>query len=591
MCGIAGLQTMDGSPPAVAILDSLTRAMAHRGPDGSGRLLVGGSGAIQTRLAIVDLVTGDQPIFGPNGTALVANGEIYNDLDIRQRYRDETFTTRSDCEAPLAVYRSNRADYPNQLRGMYAIALSDAQEQAFHLSRDPFGIKPLYYAETSRGFVFASELQAILKTGLVRPVARPEAAAELLQLQFTTGRETIIGGINRVLPGETISVKNGRIAETKTIAALPAIAPRETNEAEALRDLDRVLMNSVLVHQRADVPYGMFLSGGIDSSALLVCMSRLNERPVRAFTAGFPGTDVHDEREQARKVAEACGAEHIEISVTEKDFWNSLPTIVAAVDDPVADYAIIPTFLLGREAAKGVKVVLSGEGGDEIFAGYGRYRSAMRPRILGGRAMRRHGALDGLGVLRVADRNWRQGIAAAETAASKHEGFTKLQKAQHVDCADWLPNDLLIKLDRCLMAHGLEGRTPFLDPVVADFGFCLPDRLKIFSGCGKYLVRRWLDEALPIAEPFAPKRGFTVPVGHWIQTRAEELAPLVARNEGVNAICHHEAVLKLFQGFSRTGGAREGVACWHLLFYALWHRVHAQRVLPEGNVLDVLEVA
>jgi asparagine synthase (glutamine-hydrolysing) len=309
---------------------------------------------------------------------------------------------------------------------------------------------------------------------------------------------------------------------------------------------------------------------------------------VRAFTAGFPGTAADDERAHAKRVAKAAGADHVEIAVTENHFWQHLPAIAAAMDDPAADYAILPTFLLAAEAAKELKVVLTGEGGDELFAGYGRYRSALRSPFLGGRPMRRRGALDGLGVLRDSSRHWRAGISAAERRLATGQ-MTRLQQAQALDCADWLPNDLLLKVDRCLMAHGLEGRTPLLDPVVADLAFRLPDRLKIAARKGKYLLRRWLEQALPAADPFSEKRGFTVPVAEWIRPRAHHLAPLLAQSAGLSEICHPEKVGALFRAFDARGGKHEGIACWQLLFYALWHAIHVERRSPTGDVFATLE--
>ena len=586
MCGIGGYMTSEGEPPET-VLQSLITSLKHRGPDGTGRYSTPGLGLVQTRLAIIDLKTGDQPIYGPGGTALIANAEIYNYVELRRELSPAKFTTQSDCEMPLFTYARDGRAFAASLRGMHAIALHDPNVPVLYLSRDRFGIKPLYYAETAKGFLFASEPEALLKTGLVKREIRKDVATELLQLQFTAGRATIFAGIERALPGETLEVKAGRIAGRRILPALPKGPPREMSEDEALKQLDTVLMDSVAVHQRSDVPYGMFLSGGIDSSALLACMARLNTRPVRAFTAGFPGSKARDERAHAHRVAKTLGAEHIEISVSENDFWTHMPAIAAAMDDPAADYAILPTYLLGKEAAKGVKVVLSGEGGDELFAGYGRYRAALRPRLLGGRAMRARGFLDGLGILREAS-HWRDGIAAAEQAVRRH-GWTKLQQAQAADCAEWLPNDLLIKLDRCLMAHGLEGRTPFLDSIVADFAFNLPDRLKLARGQGKYLLRRWLSSALPEADAFSKKRGFTVPVAEWIRGKARDLAPMVSATEGIKEICKGDAVRRLFEEYERGGGKRQGAACWQLLFYALWHRVHGEGRTSAGDVFATLD--
>jgi asparagine synthase (glutamine-hydrolysing) len=230
-------------------------------------------------------------------------------------------------------------------------------------------------------------------------------------------------------------------------------------------------------------------------------MARLNDRPVRTYTVGFSGTTVADERAHARTIAGLVGAEHTEIEFGEDDFWTLLPRIVADMDDPAADYAILPSWKLARTASRDLKVVLSGEGGDELFAGYGRYRSLSRPWWMGGRNIRAKGTFDGRGVLRNGMNTWRDGIAAAEITAAQ-PGRTRRQVAQATDCADWLPNDLLTKLDRCLMAHGLEGRTPLLDPEVAAVAFNLPDGFKLRDGLGKWLLRRWLEKVMPVAKPF-----------------------------------------------------------------------------------------
>jgi asparagine synthase (glutamine-hydrolysing) len=582
MCGIAGIMTAGGAP-APESLDALERALAHRGPDGSGRYVSGNLGMVHTRLAIIDLATGDQPIRDNHHTALIANAEIYNYIELRQDMSGVAFATASDCEPPLHLYREFGSGFAEKLRGMYAIAIHDSAANRLLLSRDPFGIKPLYYAETSNAFAFASEPQALIASGVVPARVNSHRRSELLQLQFTTGDETIFDGIRRVAPGETLVISGGRIIERRRRLALPRSGPRVESEEEAIKRLDAALEDSVRLHQRSDVPYGMFLSGGIDSTALLVMMARLNDRPVRAFTAGFSGAQVADERAHAKLVATRLGADHIEVEVSEQDFWRSLPAIAGAMDDPAADYAVVPTYKLAAVARQELKVVLSGEGGDEMFAGYGRYRSVLRPWWLGGRALRPRGILEGTGVLRAEQPSWRDGIVAAEINATL-PNRTKLQIAQATDCADWLPNDLLIKLDRCLMAHGVEGRTPFLDPAVADAAFRLPDSLKIRKGLGKFLLREWLARHLPEAQPFSRKRGFTVPVGEWIARKGKVLGPLVAAEAGVEQICHPKAVQQLFA----STGKHAHLAAWVLLFYALWHRRHILGLDPAGDVLETL---
>ncbi|MBT5752746.1 MAG: asparagine synthase (glutamine-hydrolyzing) [Rhodospirillaceae bacterium] len=588
MCGIAGLMTVSAKGPQTSLLDVFAKALAHRGPDGSGRHVSGNLAMVHTRLAIIDVEGGAQPLTDSGGAALIANGEIYNYLELRKEFDDIDFTTQSDCEVPLHLYRRLGTGFAQHLRGMYAIAIHDPAQGRLVLSRDPFGIKPLYYVENDLGLAFASEPHALIEAGMVKAELNPASRDELIQLQFTTGAETPIKEIRRVLPGETLVVVGGRIVERQRIEALPEM-PEQTetdhqdDEEALLLRLDAALEDSVRVHQCSDVPYGMFLSGGIDSSVLLALMARLGERPIKAYTVGFPGSKVADERAHARHLASLVGAEHVEIDFEEDDFWALLPVVAARVDDPVADYAILPTWKLAREAGRDLKVILSGEGGDELFAGYGRYRSVMRPFWRGGRILRRHGILDGFGVLRNPPNGWRDGIAAAGIAA-KTPHRSALQIAQATDIADWLPNDLLIKLDRCLMAHSVEGRTPFLDPRLAAEVFNLPDNMKVRRGMGKWLLRRWLDKYLPQAEPFSPKRGFTVPVSEWIEAQGKRLGPMVAAAPGVAEICNEDAVRALFMQRKK----RSGFACWTLLFYALWHRANILQLEPEGDVFDTL---
>ncbi len=352
MCGIAGLMTQKGETPSSALLQAMGAALRHRGPDGDGHYRAGDVGIVQTRLAIIDLQTGEQPLYEPGGAALVANAEIYNYIELRAALPGAVFSTGSDCETPLHLYRRHGIGFTAHLRGMYAIALHDPAAGRLILARDPFGIKPLYYLETATGFAFASEPSALLAAGLAPAQLVRQVRNELLQLQFTTGRETIFAGIQRLLPGETVVVARGRIVERHLRAALPSGAPLAIDEIEGIGQLDEILADSVLLHQRSDVPYGMFLSGGIDSAAVLAMMARLNDTPVKAFTAGFTNTGVHDEREQARAVAASVGAEHVMVEFGEVDFWRLLPEIVAAVDDPTADYAILPTYKLARRRAR-----------------------------------------------------------------------------------------------------------------------------------------------------------------------------------------------------------------------------------------------
>jgi asparagine synthase (glutamine-hydrolysing) len=584
MCGIAGLiLSSSAAPPDPGVLTKLINALHHRGPDGSGHAVVGRVALVHNRLSIIDLVSGDQPLFAGPAT-LVANGEVYNYRELRQTMPGVSFATNSDCEPPLHLWLRDGAEYAGQLRGMYAIAIHERIRRTVTLTRDPFGIKPLYVAQVEGGLAFASEPQALLEAGLVKRAVRPAAVEELLQLQFTTGADTIFDGIQRVLPGETITCSDGHVLDRKRINPIPALPPEEIDEDTAMRRLDAALLESVDLHQRSDVPYGMFLSGGIDSSVLITLMARLNDQPVLAFTAGFDAPGAVDEREQAAATARAVGARHESVEVTESMVWQHLPEIVAAMDDPTMDYAIIPSWFLARRARQDVKVVLTGEGGDEIFGGYKRYRQAMLPWWRGGKTMWAGGSFDRVPVLRSRPTAWRDGMAAAETRAAEG-GRSVLAAAQALDMTDWLPHDLLLKLDRCMMAHAVEGRTPFIDPGVMAAAYRLPDAMKVQGRMGKWILRKWLEKNLPAAQPFAPKTGFTVPVGAWIKAQGTRLGPLVAAQPGVAEIADPEKVEALFRDIRRW---RHGFACWKLLFYALWHRRHIQGLHPAGDVFETL---
>jgi len=583
MCGIAGIVMRDGSIPDPAVLDRLETALFHRGPDMSGRWVDGACALLSTRLAIIDVATGRQPLFGPGRTVLVANGEIYNNPELRAELNDTAFRTGSDCEPPVHLYAKLGVGYAERLRGMYAIAIFDPDRSRLVLSRDPFGIKPLYYVENERFFAFASEIQALLKAGLARPAVAPARRAELMQLKFTTGAETIIPGVMRVLPGETLAVERGRVVERRRRQPLPASPPLRIGRRDAVEKLDAVLADSVALHLRSDVPYGLFLSGGIDSSALLALMRRFSGQPVQAISVGYADAGAADESREAERIAALAGADFQRIEMGPDDFWALAPRIAAAIDDPTTDAAVLPTFMLGRAARRaGLKVTLCGEGADELFGGYGRYRRGRAPWRWLYRKARSRGVFDAFEPMGRAIGDWRVGLNEAEARESS-PAWSPLQKLQAVDCTEWLSNDLLGKLDRSLMAHGVEGRTPFVDPVVAKFAFGLPDRLKVGPRLGKVLLRDWLHRALPGAHPYARKRGFNPPVGRWMAGRKQELARLVRDASGIAEMAPPDAVDAVF-----ADPERHAQPAWSLLFYALWHSHHILGTPCDGTIDQVL---
>ncbi len=556
MCAIAG--QLAGSGIAVA---PMIGALTHRGPDGVRMEREAGATLAHARLSIIDLEGGWQPLRAAGGT-VIGNGEIYNYLELaRDHDLTPALATGSDFEPLLHLYTREGARAFDRLRGMYAFCLIGPDGRAW-LARDPFGIKPLYIMEHDGGLAFASEPRAFFAAGMMQRVLDEDAARELLDLNYTVGERTPFQGLRRLAPGEVVEVRDGRIVRGHTHAPLPyphRVARDPVGGGlSLLTRLDAVLEDSVRVHQRADVPYGLFLSGGIDSTAIATVMSRLNTRPVTAFTCGFEAKGAADERAQAERVARALDLDWRETTFGEDDFWRILPQVAWALDDPTADYASLPTYKLA-EAAKGtLTVVLTGEGGDELFGGYGRYRRALRPRWLGGRPAEPRGTRPEV-------------LASWRDAARPPQGLSPLQAAQWSDIVTWLPNDLLLKLDRCLMAHGLEGRTPFLDAEVAAFAWSLPDREKVRGGYGKWLLRKWLERTCPAAQPWARKQGFTVPVEAWIAPRAANIADRIGQVEAVRRVLGDEA---------RTRMLTPGPGRWPLLLFAVWSLIHLEGAEP-----------
>ncbi len=580
MCGIAGILGATDPEAAEREVRAMIERIAHRGPDGIRVESGPGWCVAHARLSIIDLEGGWQPLHAA-GSTIIGNGEIYNYVELTEEFQlKDRLSTGSDFEPLLHIYAQEGERAFERLRGMYAFCLIGGDGRTW-LVRDGFGIKPLYVEHRGEQFAFASE------TGAFAPTAErfaPERAGELLGLGYSLtpaiiqdGDATIFRHIMRLEPGDV--VLDGRFQDDIASTQMPWLARREPirgDEETLLKRLDALLENSVQVHQRSDVPYGLFLSGGIDSTAIATLMSRLNERPVTAFTCGFDVPEARDERAAAEKVARALKLDWRETTFGEEDFWRIAPQVARFLDEPTTDYACLPTYKLA-EAAKGtLTVVLSGEGGDELFGGYGRYRRALRPAWLGGRPAEPQVDAPflkdkGAGALA----RWRK-------TSRPPEGLTPLQRAQYADIATWLPNDLLLKLDRMLMAHGLEGRTPFLDKQVAAFAFNLPDRMKVRGKFGKYILRKWLERYCPAAEPWAKKKGFTVPVAAWIAPRAGDLGPRIAGTKAVADFCDADAVRAVFTDPAQAHNR------WPLLFFALWSLIHLEGAEPAAALKSLL---
>jgi len=585
MCGIAGILGVTDPEAAEREVRAMIERIAHRGPNGIRVESGPGWCVAHARLSIIDLEGGWQPLHAA-GSTIIGNGEIYNYVELTEEFQlKDRLATGSDFEPLLHIYAQEGEKAFERLRGMYAFCLIGGDGRTW-LVRDGFGIKPLYVQQENDGVRFASEIRA-LRPGRDRPIATqdlPTLGYVLLDPR---------AHVRAIKPGEVAEVVDGFASlrpglgyPDMRVGGLPhharshnelPIQPPETRDDEAaLRRLDQVLEDSVKVHQRSDVPYGLFLSGGIDSSAIATLMSRLNERPVTAFTCGFDVPEARDERGAAEQVAKALNLDWRETTFGEEDFWRIAPQVAWALDDPTADYACLPTYKLA-EAAKGtLTVVLSGEGGDELFGGYGRYRRALRPKWLGGRPAEPQ--VDA--PFSVNDAEFR--LLRWHQAIEQPPGLTPLQRAQYADIVTWLPNDLLLKLDRMLMAHGLEGRTPFLDKEVAAFAFNLPDRMKVRGKFGKYILRKWLERHCPAAEPWAKKKGFTVPVAAWIAPRAGDLGPRIAATKAVAEVCDVDAVRAVFTDPAQAHNR------WPLMFFALWSLIHLEGAEPNAALRTLL---
>ena len=569
MCGIAGVSARN--PVQTDMYAArLSGALAHRGPDGQGEFTSKHMSLYHRRLAIVDPEGGKQPFISKSGNALVMNGMIYNYRELQAGLPYAEFQTKCDAESPLHVYEKHGEEFTSHLRGMYALALYDAQQDLLILARDPYGIKPLYYTQNSDMFAFASEPQALIKSGIVAAELDRDKAVELLQLKFVTGRQTAFSGIERVLPGEMIFVKNGEIIRRTRHDAFALEPTKKTDKSTVLSILDNKIRETVKRYTRSDVGFGVFLSGGVDSCSIMAALKAESISDFPCYTAHFPDGGLHDETRIARQVAKTVGAKHISVPITAGDFWKLLPDVITHVDDPSLDPAMIANFILARRAhADNVKVVLGGDGGDEIFAGYRRYERASLPRFLAKKRLRSRGQFAANSMMKFAHADWRHDFAEVEAQAHA-KTHTRLQAFQATDGADFLPHFHLMKLDRCLMAYGIEGRVPFLDQDLAGFGYGLPDNLKLRRRTGKWLLRQWLHRELPIAKPFNRKRGFSTPVNQWITDQAPRLRPFVCEQPGIREYFEIDKVNDLFMQPNHD----QRKLRWTILFFAMWHNIH-----------------
>jgi asparagine synthase (glutamine-hydrolysing) len=621
MCGIIGILHLDGQPVEAAVLGAMADAIRHRGPDGEGMFIDGPVGFFHKRLSIIDLATGQQPMTTGKLT-ICFNGEIYNYVELREMLvaRGHRFRTTSDTEVILAMYAEYGPACVEQLNGMFAFLLYDAERRQLFMARDHFGIKPLYYHATERRILFASEIKALLRHPEVRATADIESVREYVTFQFVTGNRTMFAGVRKVQPGhwQLIDIDSGRTRVAHYWEPRFRIDPYHTEEYFVVESR-RLLEDAVRLQLRSDVPVGAYLSGGMDSSIVSRLASPHTGEAMHTFTGSFREGPEFDESRYARDVAEMCGAIMHEIVPTEQQFVDLMPQLVYQMDEPVAGPGLFPQYLVAQCAAQHVKVVLGGQGGDEIFGGYARYLVAYLEQAIKGAifetteeaehivslksiipnlpSLRQYGPMLqqfwSRDVFEPMDRRYfrlidRSGGALGLFSDDFRAGyeneamFARFQhvfnhpdtqsyynKMTHFDLVTNLPALLHVE-DRVSMASSLESRVPLLDYRLTDLVTSMPPRMKFRGGELKYMLKRAAGDVLPrsVAER-KDKMGFPVPLHLWARGRARDffadvlLSP-TARQRGIFDTHEVETLLTQEAAFGRR--------LWGLLNLELWYQ-------------------
>jgi asparagine synthase (glutamine-hydrolysing) len=569
MCGICGIYDFTAArAPDRGLLERMSASLAHRGPDGDGLHIDGPAGLAARRLAIIDLEHGDQPMLAADGAVcVVQNGEILNHLELRAQLESQGVRLRTHCdtEVLLHLYLRDGPGFVSVLRGMFAVALWDRRKRLMMLARDRYGIKPLYYELRNGRLAFASELKALALAPDFPRTVDPQALQSFLAFNSIPAPLSIFQTARKLAPGHvlTCTPEGTSIERFARPAPAPEAQLRREPADELAQELRDRLAESVRAHLLADVPVGVLLSGGVDSSGLAALAAQHSSERVSTFSIGFRERSFN-ELELAREVARRYGTDHHELIVSPQ-VDELLPKLVEAFDEPFADSSALPTYLVSQLAAEHVKVVLSGEGGDELFGGYETYAADQLALTVGPAAARLAPLLE-----RLPSSNARVSLeyrakrftrAAALPPLERHHGWKEifseqqrtallqepwrdvvhdplapwrerfaetagaplLARLQDIDLGIYLADDLLVKTDRMSMVHGLEARVPYLDPAVSDLALALPTSLKVRGLSKKRLLRSALAPLVPRRILSARKRGFSIPAAAWLRG---ELAPL-----------------------------------------------------------------
>jgi asparagine synthase (glutamine-hydrolysing) len=576
MCGIAGYTIQGASGPH--LIERMCDLMVHRGPNDAGyhvdeRVALG-----MRRLSIIDLSTGHQPIYNEDRSVVtILNGEIYNYLELKDQYlKEHTFTTNSDTEVLVHLYEEMGIRMVNVLNGMFAFAMWDVKKKTLFLVRDRIGIKPLYYYHRNGNLVFASEMKPVLVHDIDREIDE-SALYDFINLMYIPAPRTMFKHIRKLEAGCYLKLEDDR-CEVKRYWRLTPCMNYARTEDETIEELDSLFRDSIRLQLRSDVPIGTFLSGGLDSSAVVAFESQVSNHQVNTFSVGFEGATVN-ELPYAKEIADMYGTNHHELLITGQHLVDYIPDLIERIEEPHSDSALLPTLMLSEYAAKSVKVVLNGTGGDELFGGYDKYLT-QADRFPAIKALRMFPSrlIDALPsepklfrqIKRVSkalhdDGHFYYDRSAKFDALAKRrmlvsydpsvdcthlsfqqyfEMFTPDLKKEHknafmfADIHTYLQDDLLLLLDKMAMARSLEGRVPFLDHRIVEFSQTIPSAFKMKGTQKKYLMKRWLEKWLPDGFINHPKVGFGAPLSSWYDSEMmsysrEILLDDVVRRRGV----------------------------------------------------------
>jgi len=644
MCGINGiaLSSRCGRQVQRDVLERMRDVIKHRGPDDCGIFIEGGIGLGHRRLSIVDVAAGHQPMTNEDGSLQITyNGEIYNHADFRQELeeRGHVYRTHCDTETILHLYEEHGEGCVNFLRGMFAFAIWDKRKRELFIARDRLGVKPLYYAHTDDGSLyFGSEIKTLFQANALKPEINFTALPDYLANHATSGEETLYRGVKRLLPGHTLTWRDDKV-EIKKYWDVSFVKADTTGRSDRdyIAEWDEMFRTSVRLRLMADVPLGMFLSGGIDSSAIAAVMSGLVDEPIKTFSVAFAEREAN-ELAYARIVAQAYKTNHHEVVVSPEEFFNALPKLVWHEDEPIAHPSSVALYFVSLLASQHVKVVLTGEGSDELLAGYGRYRKTVLNLSLGGRyrsltpSLVRgavHGGIKTLPASRIRQKLLRSFLsvepdiesiyfdnfavfprvmqdgllttiarerigtidpyAGVRSALSQTDAKSLLDRLLYADIKTYL-HELLMKQDQMSMATSIESRVPFLDHKLVEFTCSLPEHLKLRGGTTKYILREAMKDVLPQEILSRSKMGFPVPIGTWFRGPYRSIIDEYVLGERASSRgVFNATVVRDLVNRHQSGTENHDERLWALVNFEIWQRqfFDGEIVEPSSSQLEL----